>query len=176
MFGYFKRIMTARLIESKKTLVQRHIDYTYGDQKGQVDFLINNVFDYSNNGLKRQGFFVDLACADGITINNTFFLENYLGWRGLLFEPNPHFHKSIAENRSSPLVSKCVTDQEDSIVRFRIDNGMLGGIVSDFTDNNAAVRGNELRAAEILDVETTTLALELDRIGAPNLIDFIFGR
>ena len=34
------------------------------------------------NGLPRNGFFIDLACADGITINNTLFLEKYLGWEG----------------------------------------------------------------------------------------------
>jgi hypothetical protein len=163
----------ARQRAESATLLARHAERTYGDQKGQVDILINCVFDYGSRGLRRDGYFVDLACADGVTISNTRFLERHLGWRGLLFEPNPKFHESIAAHRSSPLVTKCVTDRVGSSVRFRIDNDMLGGIVSDETDNSPAMRGEELKAAEILEIETTTLAHELDRVEAPQVIDFL---
>ncbi len=154
-------------------LLEKHLKYTYGDQKGQVDFLINNVFNYEKFGLKRNGFFVDLACADGVNINNTYFLEKKLGWSGLLFEPNPGYEDSIKKYRTSPLVTKCVTDVPNEIVQFRIDNGMLGGIVSDDTDNNEKVRGDQLKNAKIIEIKTTTLINELDKINAPKIIDFL---
>lgn len=66
--------------EAQRELNRINRKYTYGDQKGQVDFLINNVLNYEKNGLMENGFFVDLACADGVTINNTYFLEEYLGF------------------------------------------------------------------------------------------------
>jgi len=134
---------------------------------------VNKVLNYEQNGLKFDGFFVDLACADGVTINNTYFLEKHLQWAGILFEPNPYFSDSIHENRTAPLVAKCVSDTEGQTIRFRIDNGMLGGIVSDELDNSEAVRGEELRAAEIVDIKTTTLEIELDKANAPALIDFL---
>ena len=65
---------------------------------------------------------MDLACADGVEINNTYFLEKYLGWRGILFEPNPDFHQSIENNRKSPLVKLCVSDEVGVEVDFRMDN------------------------------------------------------
>ena len=156
-----------------KNLLIDHLKYTYGDQKGQVDFLINNVFNYERSGLKRNGFFVDLACADGVNINNSYFLEKYLGWTGLLFEPNPGYKESINAHRTSPLVTECVTDSPNDTVRFRIDNGMLGGIVSDDTDNNDRIRGDELTKAKVIEIATTTLLLELDKIHAPKIIDFL---
>ena len=158
---------------TNKALLQTHLKFTFGDQKGQVDYLVNNVFNYEKNGLKKNGFFVDLACADGVSINNSFFLEKHLGWNGILFEPNPGYESNIHQHRTSKLVTKCVTDHAGDIVRFRVDNGMLGGIVSDETDNSESNRGEQLKNAEILDVETTTLEAELDKIGAPNLIDFL---
>lgn len=154
-------------------LLRRHIDLTYGDQKGQLDFLINNFFNYENNGLPRDRFFIDLACADGVEINNTYFLEKNLGWKGILFEPNPVFHSNISEFRTSPLITKCVTDAEGDRVPFRLDNGMLGGIVSDDTDNNSQLRGGELSTATVVELETTTLATELRSLEAPQVIDFM---
>lgn len=144
---------------------------TLGDQKGQVSFLVNNVFDYQTRGLPTDGYFVDLACADGVAISNTYFLEKHLGWKGLLFEPNPEFHQSIQRNRSSELIGKCVADQVGRAVDFRTDNGMLGGIVSDGTDNSPTVRG--LEGARVTQMTTTTLEHELREHNAPPLIDFL---
>ncbi|WP_170759415.1 FkbM family methyltransferase [Ruegeria lacuscaerulensis] len=146
---------------------------TYGDQKGQVDFLVNYVFDYENKGLPKNGFFVDLACADGVYINNTYFLEKWLGWDGLLFEPNPGFWPNINNERRARLIKKAVTDQAGQILPFRIDNGMLGGIVAEDMDNNSTVRSEELKEAEIVNVETTTLTDELNACDAPLVIDFL---
>jgi len=141
-------------------LLDCHLNNTYGDQKGQLKFLINIFFNYEKNGLKKNGFFVDLAAADGITGSNTYFLEKYLDWKGILFEPNSEYGKSIKSIRTSPLVSKCVTDNAGDVVSFRIDNGQLGGIVGDRYDNNSAVRGKQLKSAEIIEIPTTTLEKE----------------
>lgn len=154
-------------------LLKKHIDLTFGDQKGQLDFLINCFFNYEANGLPKNGFFIDLACADGVTINNTYFLERYLGWSGILFEPNPGFHASIHEFRTSPLVTDCVADRAGEMVPFRLDNGMLGGIVSDHTDNNLQLRHEELSTADISEIATTTLENELRRFQSPPVIDFM---
>ncbi|MBV7379459.1 FkbM family methyltransferase [Maritimibacter dapengensis] len=154
-------------------ILRRNRKFTYRDQKGQVDFLVNNVLDYEKNGLPKNGYFVDLACADGVYISNTYFLEKHLNWTGLLFEPNPEFHDKIRAARRSPLVTDCVTDTAGETVKFRIDNGMLGGIVSNETDNNAKIRGEELADATVVDIPTTTLEKELDAAGAPSVIDFL---
>ena len=84
-----------------KELSKPDLTDTFGSQKGQVDFLINNIFDYENNGLPHKGYFIDCAAGDAVTYSNTYFLEAQLGWEGLLIEPNPIFHKDIEEKRSS---------------------------------------------------------------------------
>lgn len=146
---------------------------SFGDQKGQVGYLLNCVFDYENRGLKRDGYFVDLACADGVTINNTFFLEKNLGWTGLLVEPNPDFRKSVVENRTSTLIDKVVSSRTGEILKFRVDNGMLGGVVSSEADNNFETRGNELKKAKIIDIQSVALADLFEQYDSPRVIDFM---
>jgi len=153
--------------------IRENLKKTYGSQKGQVEYLLLNVFNYEVHGLKRNGFFVDLACANGVNLNNTYFLERHLNWEGLLFEPNPRFHNSIKKFRTSPLITSCVTDRSGSEVDFRIDNLMLGGIVGEDFDNSEKVRGRQLVSAEIIKVPTTTLVEELDASKAPKIIDYL---
>ncbi len=98
MLGKFARLVremvsspTDRAKRETSDLLLDHARVTYQDQKGQVDSLIINEFYHTRNGLQWNGNLVDLACTDGITKNKTYFLKEYLGWHGLLFEPNPVF-------------------------------------------------------------------------------------
>lgn len=173
ILSYIAKLDASYSSSTPKELLENHIKDTFGDQKGQVDYLINYVLDYENNGLFKKGFFIDLACAEGVHWNNTYFLEKYLGWDGILFEPNPKYEDDIRINRKSKLVTKVVHEYSGTEVPFRIDNGMLGGIVSNDTDNNEKIRGKELERAEIINIKTTTLEKELESINAPSLIDFM---
>lgn len=145
----------------------------FGDQKAQVGYLLNYIFNYEKNGLKRDAFFVDLAAADGVLHSNTHFLESHLGWKGLLIEANPKYVEALKLNRSSRIVQACVYDEVGLPITFRIDNGFLGGIVSDATDNSREVRGKEMPGGEFLNLVSTTLEQILIDENAPRLIDFL---
>ena len=73
-------------------------------QKGQVRFVLENCFNYKKNGLKREGYFVDLAAAHPENYSNTFFLENKLGWKGILIEINPHFLELLRKRRTRKII------------------------------------------------------------------------
>ena len=109
---------------------------------------------------------MDLAASDGVHINNTFLLEKKLGWTGLCIEPNPRYTANLRRNRSC-LIDHSVIDCEAGTVDFRMDNGELGGIVADDTDNNYANRASQLQKATIVQRDTHTLADVLDRHGMP---------
>lgn len=55
--------------------------YRYVSQAGQ-DAVVDRFFQQ-----KREGTFVDVGGFDGVTGSNTFFLELFRGWTGLLVEP-----------------------------------------------------------------------------------------
>lgn len=146
---------------------------TFGSQKGQIDFLINNVYNYEKNGLPYGKYFIDLAAGDGIKFSNTYYLEKYLDWGGLLIEPNPNFKKSLNENRTSKKVFDCIGPNNKDTVSFRVDNGMLAGIVGDDFDNNNKNRKEELKSAEIIKLKTVRLEDLLLENNSPNHIDYL---
>lgn len=160
-------------LEKENLPYHKKVDTSLGSQKGQIEYLLNNFFNYENNGLKKKGYFVDLACADGIQYSNTYFLEKYLDWKGLLIEPNPKFKESIIKNRTSTYVNECIGRNNTDIVRFRIDNFMFGGIVGDAYDNNKKFRKKELDNAEIISLKTKTLETILDEFKCPEIIDYL---
>lgn len=145
----------------------------WGDQKGQCSFLINYVFNYRENGLPRSRYFVDLAAGDGKKESNTFVFERHLGWTGLLIEANPEFASLARECRTSPVIEEVVSDVSGESIQFRLDNGYLGGIVSEDTDNNWNTRSSELESAVIQTFSTRTLEEILDVEGAPEDIDYL---
>lgn len=167
------RSLVHELTDRTPTLEERHYRSTYGCQKGQVGFLLNQVFDYESKGLKRDGYFIDLAAGDGVRSSNTFFLEKFLGWQGILIEPNPNYYGKIHESRKSPLVTSPITAQDGEKVYFRIDNGYFGGIVSSETDNSPEVRGKELQTATVIQLESRSLRTVLLEHEAPTVIDFL---
>lgn len=126
-------------------------------------------FNYRERGLKRQGYFVDLAAGHPTRFSNTYFLETHLQWSGLLIEPNPIFVEQT--QRLAKVIDPIVADGKNH--KFRTDNAELGGLVGDNFDNNVNVRGRELRQAELIDVTSVTLTSLLRENSAPNNMDYL---
>jgi FkbM family methyltransferase len=135
-------------------------------QKGQDRWVMLDVLPS-----KRKGFFLDLAAADGVTHSNTHVLEKWFGWTGICIEPNPAYFAELKTRRRCIVDPSVVSDCREK-VRFRIDNGQLGGVVADDTDNNPRVRGAQLAQAEIIVLEAFPLNEILDRHHAPRVIDY----
>ena len=128
--------------------------------------MIFTVFPY-----KRRGFFLDLAAADGITNSNSYVLEKLFGWNGICVEPNPGFLEKLKKDRSCIIDGSVVSNQREQVT-FRIDNGQLGGIVADDTDNSLEVRGEQLESAETKTYDAVLLTDILERHSAPEFIDY----
>ncbi|MFC1799706.1 FkbM family methyltransferase [Candidatus Eisenbacteria bacterium] len=122
--------------------------------------------------LKRGGYFVDLAAADGVNTSNTYALEKVFGWTGICIEANPDFVNKLEKRRSCIIEDAVVSDRIEG-VRFRIDNRSLGGIVADDTDNNPRLRGDQLETATVIERKSDTLISILERHGAPGVIDYL---
>ena len=137
-------------------------------QKGQDEWIIETIFNY-----KTGGYFVDLAATDGVAINNTLLLETELNWDGICIEPNPKYYDKLKKNRNCNITDLVVDKANDIEIKFRIDNGDLGGIVDIDTDNNDKYRGDQLKNATILKLKTKTLEYVLDHFNAPKIIDYL---
>jgi FkbM family methyltransferase len=55
----------------------------------------------------RDGFFVEAGGHDGYTQSNSYFLERFRGWRGILIEPMPELAAEARRNRPEAEVFQC---------------------------------------------------------------------
>ena len=138
----------------------------YKSQKGQDRWVLEEILPQ-----KRNGFFLDLAAADGLTHSNSYTLEKEYNWTGICIEPNPVFFEQLRAHRDCVCIQAAISNQIEK-VNFRVDNGQLGGIVADDLDNCERIRGEQLKTAEILSMTTRTLMDVLVENNAPAVIDY----
>ena len=131
----------------------------------------------------QNGFFVEFGATDGKTLSNTFLLEKYLKWNGILVEPSKGYHKALEENRDCIIDKRCVYSESNKQVEFseNKDSGELSAIkeylpeVKKVKDNINLQRALKLKntKTEIYNVETVSLIDLLDQHNAPKIIDYI---
>lgn len=141
----------------------------YYSQKGQDEWVLSVL-----SG-KRNGYFVDLAASDGVRLSNTYTMEKFYGWSGILIEPNTHFYSLCKKNRTSTVIDAVVDEVSGETVCFRSDNMELGGIVAEDTDNNYEIRGDQLSGGSSVLTQRNTLSLGdiLSNNNAPNVMDYL---
>lgn len=132
-------------------------------QFGQDAWVFNEVF----NG-KRNGYFIEIGSADGITINNTFLLEHKYKWEGICVEANPQSFEALKKVRKAICLNICI-DNKEGTVKF-VQDGLTSGIVDDDTDN---IDNDKLLKTNIVVLQTKTLENILRSNNAPKVIDYL---
>src|SRR5207344_368728 len=67
---------------------------------------------------RRDGFFLDVGCAWPKKSNNTFYLEDQLGWSGIAIDALPEYAQPWRKRRNSKFFNYVVTDHSDTIETF----------------------------------------------------------
>jgi FkbM family methyltransferase len=65
----------------------------------------------------RDGFFIEVGGADGYTQSNTWHLEQELGWKGVLVEPNNEAFEICRENRPNSKVFNAALISHDNPIK-----------------------------------------------------------
>lgn len=128
-----------------------------------------DLFAISELNFKKNGFFVDIGASDGFTLSNTYLLEKFFNFNGILAEPNPHQIKKIRKIREAKFVEKCVWSKSNEKLEF-IDAGDLSTI-DQFYDQDkwSYMRENKPKFT----VDTISLLDLLSQNNAPKMIDYL---
>jgi FkbM family methyltransferase len=130
-------------------------------QMGQDFWVSGEVFNR-----KQRGFFVEIGSADGITLNNTFLLETRFNWDGICIEADPESFARLEKVRKVGCLNICL-DEGEGEVDFKT-SGLLGGIVSEDTDNKPSSD-----TSGVIRCKTKSLESVLTEIEAPNVVDYL---
>ena len=72
----------------------KNLSYSQIFQDLFVDFVLN----------KKNGIFCEVGAADGKNLSNTYYLEKYKNWKGLLCEPSKHWKAKLKKNRKKAVL------------------------------------------------------------------------
>ena len=125
--------------------------------RGQDRWVID-IFELKKKN--QQGFFLEIGGGDGFSNSNTFILENYFNWSGILVEPDPIQFEKLKKNRPKTILSNKLIYDESTKLNF-LKKGELSKIV---TKNSFK--------KNIVELESITLNELLKSNNAPKIIDF----
>ncbi|MGI8664199.1 MAG: FkbM family methyltransferase [Acidimicrobiales bacterium] len=116
------------------------------------------------------GVFLEIGANDGYTQSNTYFLESWLGWQGILIEPLPELYACCKRirTRSRCFNVACVADVAADTVTI-MDMNLMSVTLG---QQDAEQERHRLRGGREIDVPATTLSAVIDQAGQP-AIDFM---
>ncbi len=127
----------------------------------------------------RGGFFIEAGANDGYNQSNTYYLENSMGWSGVLIEGIPDLAEMCRKNRARSKVvhGALVADQDATpTVKMRYANLMsvVDGSLGDATDEHVqlGLEVQKLTESYEVDVPARTLTSILDEVAPDRRIDF----
>lgn len=90
--------------------------YSYiNNSESQIfqDLFVINELNY-----KKNGFFVEIGAANGKHLSNTYLLEKYFKWNGLVVEPAKIWASEIKKNRDCLISLDCVHSESNISIEF----------------------------------------------------------
>lgn len=118
------------------------------------------------------GFFVEAGAHNGFTQSNTYWLERFRGWRGLLVEPMPTLATQARQIRKASTVVQCaLIAADDPREQLHMRFGDLMSVVDGYKDAAWPAIGTShgWRDSYEADVAARTLSSLLDEIEAPEV-------
>lgn len=116
------------------------------------------------------GVFLEAGAHDGYTQSNTYYLERFRGWSGVLVEAIPELYAKAAARRASSHVVQCaLVGPEDAGGEVTIAFGDLMSKVDDREAHAAGGLRNAGRSGYTVAVPARTLAEVLDEAGVRGL-------
>ncbi len=122
---------------------------------------------------KDGGFFIEAGANDGFTQSNTYWLERFRGWHGLLVEPMQELFDLCRIERPNAQVVRAAlvpAGYDEPTVRMHFGD-LMSTVAGDHIDQDWVRPGLVLgwRDAYDADVPARTLSSILDEIGAPEV-------
>jgi FkbM family methyltransferase len=106
----FKFIFDNQRIKSPQKL------YSY--LKFSESQIFQDLFVLNELNYKEKGYFIEIGAADGKYLSNTYLLEKYFDWDGLVVEPAKVWEEKVKKNRDCQISTDCVHSKSNINIEF----------------------------------------------------------
>lgn len=116
--------------------------------------------------MRRDGYFIEIGAADGLTGSNTYSLEK-IGWKGLLVEPAKIWHNKLHDCRKSNIETKAVWQTSGEWLDF-IEQGELSTL-------KMKAAGDYHRRSRVASYRVETISVQdlFKKWKVPTRVDFL---
>src|SRR6056300_1166462 len=130
-------------IESNKNLLLNFIN-SIKDKKDIKSQLYQDMFASFIVGDKFDKTFFEFGATNGIDLSNSYTLERYLNWKGVLSEPSPQWHDELKKNRPyANIISECIWSESNKEINFfESDVGVLSSLENFKENDKISMPGN----------------------------------
>jgi FkbM family methyltransferase len=130
-----------------------------------------DLFVLAATNFKKHGFFVEFGATDGVSLNNTFMLENRFGWDGILAEPAKMWQKQLSANRRVKISRECVWSVTGENVDFVESAVPELSTVREYLGHDSHASSRKVaKSYRVKTISLNDLLLEFD---APKVIDYL---
>lgn len=157
---------------SGNTDLSKYVLNNFSLSHGQLQQdLVANWFALQQQVSEQPYFFVEFGATDGTTLSNSYLLEKYFGWTGILCEPALSWQSKLKNNRVCRIDTRCVYSVTGKKVSFSdVTNGELSSI-SEYVESDKWLE--ERMDAVEYEVETVSLQDLLEQNKAPRTIHYL---
>jgi FkbM family methyltransferase len=120
---------------------------------------------------KRNGFFVEFGASNGRDLSNTFVLETYFGWTGILADPARCWHAALKANRKAKIDTRCVWSRTGAQLDFSETDIAELSTLADLVDKDFNKEAR--KKSRTYSVQTVSLDDLLKAHDAPREIDYM---
>ena len=118
-----------------------------------ASFIVGDLFDKT---------FLEFGATDGISLSNSYMLENNFGWTGILAEPSPQWHEELKNNRpNTKIITDCIWKYSGEKLDFFVsDYGVLSTLVDFKHSDLYSMPGNtqaRIENGKVVKVETISI-------------------
>ena len=131
------------LIEDNKDLLSNFIN-SIRNKKDIKSQLYQDMFASFIIGDKFEKTFFEFGATNGIDLSNSYTLERYLNWKGVLSEPSPQWHDELKKNRPyTNTISECIWSESNKELNFFVSAvGVLSSLENFKESDKISMPGN----------------------------------
>ena len=150
------------LIDDNVDLLKEFIDY-FKKVKNSQSQIFQDVFASFIVGEKFDKTFFEFGASDGLCNSNSYLLENFFNWKGVLSEPSPQWLDALKRNRTNTkIITKCIWKESGKKLDFLMvsDQGGLSTLKDFMESDKISIPSNtnlRKKSGKLISVETISL-------------------
>ena len=149
------------LIDDNKNLLLNFID-SIEDKKNIKSQLYQDVFASFVVGDKFDKTFFEFGATNGVDLSNSYTLETFLNWKGILSEPSPQWHIELKKKRPhTDIITDCIWSESGKKLDFFVSDAGVFSCLNDFKESDKiSMPGNtmaRIKNGRIISVKTISL-------------------